>query len=493
MARGRETETRGAAAAGERRGGVRDGRGRQRRILVVDDAEGIRSYVASLLELKGYQVDTAEDGRRALALLENGAAPDAVLLDVMMPGLDGLETLRRIRAQDARLPVLMLSVVGRAATIVEAMRLGASDYLNKPFEEEDLEAALGRVFEHSALAEERDRLLAEVGEDPESIVAQSPAMQGVRELLDRMAEADVTVLIQGESGVGKEVVARLVHRTSARVSGPFVKVNCAALPEDLLESELFGYERGAFTGAVGRKAGKFELAEGGTIFLDEIGETSPAIQAKLLQVLQDGSFTRLGGNRDVQVNVRVVSATNRPLERMVEEGGFRRDLFFRLNVMSLTIPPLRERREEIPALVDTFLRRYAARYRRPRPEPSVRLLRAFERYDFPGNMRELENMLKRIVVLGSEESILRELLDRLEQRGGYQSSLESLLDELEQTAGDVPLREVGARAALEAEREAIGRVLLRTNWNRKQAARVLNVSYKTLLQKIRECGLDPGE
>ena len=487
MARGRTAEARGGAAAtGERRGAPQEARGRSRRILVVDDAEGIRSYVASLLELKGYQVDTAEDGRSALALLENGAAPDAVLLDVMMPGLDGLETLRRIRAEDARLPVIMLSVVGRAATIVEAMRLGAADYLNKPFEEEDLEAALARVFEHCALEEERDRLLAEVGEDEDSIVARSAAMQGVRDLLAQMADADVTVLIQGESGVGKELVARLVHRTSSRAARPFVKVNCAALPEDLLESELFGYERGAFTGAVGRKAGKFELAETGTIFLDEIGETSPAIQAKLLQALQDGSFNRLGGNRDVQVDVRVVCATNRPLERMVEEGSFRRDLYFRLNVMNLTIPPLRDRREEIPALVETFARRYAARYRRPRPELSPRLLRAFDRYDFPGNVRELENMLKRIVVLGSEESILRELMDRIEQRGASQSSLESVLDQLEQTAGDVPLREVGARAALEAEREAIGRVLLRTNWNRKQAARVLNVSYKTLLQKIRD-------
>ena len=492
MARGRTAETRaGAAAPAEGRGAPREARGRSRRILVVDDAEGIRSYVASLLELKGYQVDTAEDGRRALALLENGAAPDAVLLDVMMPGMDGLETLRRIRAQDPRLPVIMLSVVGRAATIVEAMRLGASDYLNKPFEEEDLDAALARVFEHSALEEERDRLLAAVGDDEESLVARSAAMQGVRELLEQMAQADVTVLIQGESGVGKEVVARLVHRTSSRAARPFVKVNCAALPEDLLESELFGYERGAFTGAFARKAGKFELAEGGTIFLDEIGETSPAIQAKLLQALQDGSFARLGGNREVQVDVRVVCATNRPLERMVEDGSFRRDLFFRLNVVNLTIPPLRDRREEIPALVDTFLRRYAARYRRPRPELSQRLLRAFDRYDFPGNVRELENMLKRIVVLGSEESILREVVERMEQRHVDGSSLETLLAELEQTAGHLPLREVGARAALEAEREAIGRVLLRTNWNRKQAARVLNVSYKTLLQKIRECGLEP--
>jgi DNA-binding NtrC family response regulator len=460
-----------------------------RRILVVDDAEGIRTYLANLLELRGYSVDTAEDGRRALALLEAGASPDVILLDVMMPGMDGLETLRRMRERDPSVNVVMLSVVGRAQTIVEAMQLGAIDYLNKPFEEEELDLVLRGALEKRELERERERLLAEVGYDPDTAIWLSPAMRRTREVIDQISDTDVTVLIQGESGSGKEIVARAVHQYSTRCDRPFVKVNCAALPPDLLESELFGYEKGAFTGAVGRKPGKFEVADGGTMFLDEIGEMSPPLQAKLLQVLQDGQFTRLGGNRDVNVDVRVVCATNRKLEAMVKTGGFREDLFFRLNVVRLELPPLRDRREEVPALVATFLARYSARYRKPRPRLSLRLQRAFDRHPFPGNVRELENMIKRIVVLGSEASVLQELLGRSERRPG--SALAALLVELEQTAGELPLREVGARAALEAEREAIDRVLFQTGWNRKQAARLLGVSYKTLLQKIRECGLEP--
>jgi two-component system response regulator AtoC len=465
---------------------------RGRRILIVDDAEGIRGYLANLLELRGYQVDTAEDGRRALALLEAGAAPDVILLDVMMPGLDGLDTLRRIREAHPNANVVMLSVVGRAQTIVEAMQLGAIDYLNKPFEEEELEIVLRAALEKRDLERERERLLSEVSSDPDSAVWVSPQMQQIRKLLEQISDTDVTILIQGESGSGKEIVARAAHQLSTRQEGPFVKVNCAALPPDLLESELFGYERGAFTGASSRKPGKFEVADGGTIFLDEIGEMSPALQAKLLQVLQDGRFARLGGNDEVQVDVRVVCATNRDLDGMVREGTFREDLFFRLNVVRVRIPPLRERRDEISTLVNTFLARYSVRYGRSRPRLSQRLRRALERYAFPGNVRELENMMKRVVVLGSESSVLQDLLDSERRASGEGSPLEALLAELEETAGDVPLREVGARAALQAERHAIESVLFFTNWNRKQAARILNVSYKTLLQKIRECGLDPN-
>jgi DNA-binding NtrC family response regulator len=464
---------------------------RPRRVLVVDDAEGIRSYVASFLELRGFLVDTAEDGRRALELLEAGAAPDVVLLDVMMPVLDGLETLRRIRALHPQTPVVMLSVVARATTIVEAMRAGAADFVNKPFEEDELDQTLRRVLEQRDLEDERERLVREGGDDA-TMVWESEPLQRIRLMLDQIADTDVTVLIHGESGVGKEIVARAVHQHSSRARRPFVKVNCAALPSDLLESELFGFERGAFTGAVARKAGKFEVADTGTIFLDEIGEMSPALQAKLLQVLQDASFARLGGNQDIRVDVRVVTATNRDLQEMVKQGGFREDLFFRLNVVSIQIPPLRERRDEIPDLIDLFLRRYSLKYRKPLPELSSRMLRQLERHPFPGNVRELENMMKRIVVLGSEEQVLDEILDRGERRSERSGRcLEALFLELEETAGALPLREVGARAALEAEREAIERVLHRTDWNRKVAARVLHVSYKTLLQKIRECGLAP--
>ncbi len=461
------------------------------RILVVDDAEGIRTYLANLLEMFGYQVDTAENGRRALALLEGGAAPDVILMDVMMPGLDGLETLRQLRELDPSVPVVMLSVVGKASTIVEALQLGASDYLNKPFEEEELEAVLRKVLERRALEEERKRLLSELEQNHRGAVWHGAAMRRVRALLDQIAPVNVTVLIQGESGVGKEVVARALHDSSPRRKHSFVKVNCAALPEDLLESELFGYERGAFTGAVARKPGKFEVANQGTIFLDEIGEMSPGLQAKLLQVLQDATFSRLGGNREIHVDVRVICATHRPLLQMVAAGTFREDLYHRLNVVDIQIPPLRERREEIPALVETFLHRFALKYRKdPRPL-SVALMRAFDRYPFPGNIRELENMIKRVVVLETEQPLLAELLAGQRVHRGP-SRLAGLIDDLAERAGDLPLKEVGRLAALEAEKETIESILARTSWNRKKAAALLSVSYKTLLQKIRECGLEEG-
>jgi DNA-binding NtrC family response regulator len=461
------------------------------RVLVVDDAEGIRTYLANLLELKGYEVDTAEDGRRALALLEGGAAPDVIILDVMMPGIDGIETLRRIRALEGDVPVVVLSVVGKASTIVEAMRLGAVDYLNKPFEEEELELTLEKVFEKQALELEREQLNNELQQYRDGVVWASPPMQEIKMVLEQVADTDVTVLIQGESGVGKEIVARTVHGISGRSEKPFVKVNCAALPEDLLESELFGYEKGAFTGAVARKFGKFESANGGTMFLDEIGEMSAPLQAKLLQVLQDHEFTRLGGNEDIHVDVRVVCATNRDLEAMVRENSFREDLYFRLNVVNVTIPPLRDRRDEIPIFVETFLRRYAPVYGKSAPRLTEELMQAFGRYAFPGNVRELENMVRRVIVLESESSVLNELAEKgAGGRGGYQA-LVQLIEEAEETAGEVPLREVGRLAAQEAERETIGRVLHHTNWNRKQAARLLGISYKTLLQKIRGCGLEP--
>ncbi|MBW2400260.1 MAG: sigma-54-dependent Fis family transcriptional regulator [Deltaproteobacteria bacterium] len=469
-------------------------RGRERRgfrVLVVDDAEGIRSYLANLLELKGYDVDTAEDGRCAIALLEGGANPDVVILDVMMPGLGGLETLVKIRELDADIPVVMLSVVGTASTIVEAMRLGAVDYLGKPFEEGELEAALESALEFKAFERERERM-DEQAADYSDVVWAGEAMQRIQGVLERVAETDVTILIHGESGVGKEIVARASHEISPRATKPFVKVNCAALPDELLESELFGYEKGAFTGAVSRKHGKFEAADGGTMFLDEIGEMTAPLQAKLLQVLQDSVFTRIGANTETQVDVRVVCATNRRLADMVREGGFREDLFFRLNVVNVEIPPLRERREEIPDLVEHFLQRFSLRYGKHRVRVSDQLMQAFDEYPFPGNVRELENMIKRVIVLESESSVLEGIRQSRGPAATGSSALRDLFEEVEQTAGEIPLREVGRRASYEAEREVIEHMLHRTNWNRKQAARLLGVSYKTLLQKIRGCGLEPS-
>jgi two-component system response regulator AtoC len=459
------------------------------RVLVVDDSEAVRSYLASVLELRGYSVDTAAEGESALGLLEAGAAPDVVLLDVIMPGIDGLETLRRIRQREGAPPVVMLSVVGKASTIVEAMQLGAADFLNKPFDEDELAKAIDRVLNASG----REGPPAERAgfEEP---YWQGATMERVRALLEQIADTDVTVLIQGESGVGKEIVARAVHQTSTRRAGAFVKVNCAALPGTLLESELFGYERGAFTGALARKSGKFEQAAGGTIFLDEIGEMSPAMQAKLLHVLQDGRFARLGGNREISVDARVVTATNRDLTELVARGGFREDLYFRINVVGVAIPPLRDRPEDRAELIDYLLRRASARYGRPPRQLSGRLQRALERHSFPGNVRELENLLKRVVVLDSEDPVLRDLLSGDGGRPGSAGhSLDRVLAEVEKSAGELPLREVAHRASLEAERGVIERALYQSQWNRKQAARRLGVSYKTLLAKMRECGIDsPG-
>jgi two-component system response regulator AtoC len=369
------------------------------------------------------------------------------------------------------------------------MQLGAVDYVNKPFDEAELEAILDRCVERGRRTRARDEVLAGAGNALTGSVWESDAMRSIQNVIEQISETDVTVLIQGESGVGKEIVARSVHAHSSRSKRPFVKVNCAALPDDLLESELFGYEKGAFTGAYARKQGRFELAHSGTVFLDEIGEMSPAVQAKMLQVMQDSVFTRLGGHEPIRVDVQVLSATNRPLVEMVAKRQFREDLYFRLNVVSIGIPPLRERREEIPKLVQSFLARYSIQYARPATAASEQLLRGLERYDFPGNIRELENMMKRIVVLESEDSVLAELA-RYEAGGAAgRSSFQTLLEEVEETAGDVPLREVGRRASMQAESEAIERILHHTRWNRKQAAKLLNVSYKTLLLKIRECGL----
>ncbi len=314
---------------------------------------------------------------------------------------------------------------------------------------------------------------------------ESPEMRKIVETINQIADTDVTVLIEGESGVGKELVARALHYRSARRTRPFIKVNCAALPEELLESELFGYEKGAFTGAYSRKPGKFELAHGGTIFLDEVAEISPSLQAKLLQVLQDGEFARLGGKRDIQVDVRVLVATNKSLGEYVKEGRFREDLYYRLNVLNIHVPPLRERREEIPMLIQYLLEKNCRKYNESVSTLSSKTTELLLNYDWPGNVRELENMIKRFVVLGDEEVIKRELNAPL--------SAEHPVDVKPQGSEDpklLSLKEISRKAALEAEAEVIAKTLEQTRWNRKKAAKLLGVSYKALLYKIKESGLD---
>ena len=334
-------------------------------------------------------------------------------------------------------------------------------------------------------------------------------MREVRELIGRVADTDVTVLVRGESGTGKELVARGIHAASPRRDRIFVKVNCAALPAELLESELFGFERGAFTGAIQQKPGKFEFAHHGTMFLDEISEMGAPLQAKLLQVLQDGEFARLGGRQDVRVDVRVVAATNRDLESAVADGVFREELFFRLNVVCITLPPLRQRRDEIPTLTDYFLRRYSEHYNKPAPALATDTLRLFAEYDWPGNVRELENLVKRMVILGTDAPIRRDLADAIAgrvMRVGPIPVLQTEAAPLVPAAAPVPsppavvpaapavlngsLKDIARHAAREAERELIFRTLQQTRWNRREAAEILGISYKALLYKIKEAELD---
>jgi two-component system, NtrC family, response regulator AtoC len=345
------------------------------------------------------------------------------------------------------------------------------------------------------------------------LLGASDQMREVRELIDRVADTDVTVLIRGESGTGKELVARAVHDASPRRDKTFVKVNCAALPAELLESELFGFERGAFTGAIQHKPGKFEFANHGTMFLDEISEMSAPLQSKLLQVLQDGEFARLGGRQDVRVDVRVVAATNRDLEGAVADGQFREDLFFRLNVVCITLPPLRQRRDEITPLTEYFLARYSEHYNKPRLALATDTLRLFAEYDWPGNVRELENLVKRMVILGSDTSIRREVADAIAGRALRVGPIPALQGSPQPAAVPAPapapaapaaaapvaaapaplcgsLKDIGRTAARGAERELIYRTLQQTRWNRREAAEILGISYKALLYKIKEAELD---
>ncbi len=469
------------------------------RVLVVDDEPSMCNYLRTILGQYGYHaisVQTGDDAIRQLAVFQ----PTLVLLDVLMPGKDGLRTLEEIKAARPEVSVIMLSGHGQAKTIVKAMKLGASEFLNKPFDPEELNLTITKVLDRIELVSEVRSLKEQIEEQNtyQLLFGRSERMNEVKQIIDQVAPTDVTVLIRGESGTGKELVARTLHAQSTRKDKPFVKINCAALPEELLESELFGYEKGAFTGAHQRKPGKFELANHGTIFLDEISEMHPALQAKLLQVLQDGEFSRLGGEGDVNVDVRVLAATNRDLQRAVREGSFREDLYYRLNVVSIFIPPLRERRDEIPLLVDYFLTRYAQQYNRPRRLLSEETMRRFMTYHWPGNVRELENMIKRVVVLGNEAAVHTEFALRgrdlaAEGREGAAPAAAAPAVATEAAAdGAAPLslKEIGRQAAKKAERAIISEVLQRTRWNRKEAAEILQISYKALLYKIKENQLD---
>ena len=381
------------------------------RVMVVDDDLAMCGFLRTFLGSRGYSALTVTNADEAVRRF-HAERPAAVLLDVVMPGgMDGLAALAAFKKIDRDVPIIVISGQGRTHTVVQAMKLGATDFVCKPFEDHELEVLIGTALRQRQLSQEVASLRAQLNEQSKHtmLFGHSQKMAEVRDLIERVSDTDVTVLIRGESGTGKELVARAVHERSLRKDRPFVKVNCAALPTELLESELFGFEKGAFTGAVHHKPGKFEFANHGTMFLDEIGDISYPLQAKLLQVLQDGEFSRLGGKQDVRVDVRVVAATNQDLETAAASGRFREDLYFRLNVVTINIPPLRERREEIPILCDHFLKKYSVQYNKSPGSVSPDLARQFMHYDWPGNVRQLENLIKRMVVLGGESTIIQEL------------------------------------------------------------------------------------
>ncbi len=450
-------------------------------ILLVDDEPGMLRYIRTLLEVDDYKVETASTGEEALNRVQKGLEPDLVLLDLLMPGIDGLQTLEQLRGLRPGVKVVMLSCVSDTRKVVQAMRLGAHDYLTKPFRKAELDAVIVQCLGSTELPHTGE--IEELCDDV-FFVAASPPMRKIRSQAALVANVDIPVLLLGESGTGKEVLARLIHKLSPRAHRTFLKVNCAAVPADLLESELFGYEAGAFTGATHSKPGKFELCNKGTILLDEIGEMPPLLQAKLLHVLQDQQFSRLGSRSVVKVDVRILAATNINIPEALATKRLREDLYYRLNAFTLQLPPLRERKEEVPILLKHFMSRMSERYARPPLPLSPILLQACHEYSWPGNLRELNNFIKRYLILGDEKLAINELQPKSDGSG---ARFEPVPKSSGESVGG--LKSLARSAKDEAEAEAITRALEETNWNRKQAAALLKISYKALLYKIRQYGI----
>ncbi len=437
-------------------------------ILVVDDEEVVRDSLARWLEEDGYRVDTAADGQAALTKL--GEQAYAILLvDLKMPGIDGLQVLAQARTLQPDAAVIIMTAYATVDTAVQAMKQGAYDYLVKPFEPEELSLMVGKLTSTQALQRENILLRKALKHQCEfkDLVSKSPKMEAVFELARTAAKSNSTVLILGESGTGKELLARAIHAESPRHGGPFVGVSCAALTESLLESELFGHERGAFTGAVGSARGKFEIAAGGTLFLDEIGDISPKLQLDLLRVLDAREFRRVGGSQLIKTDVRIIAATNRDLKKLVESGGFREDLYYRLDVIPVTLPPLRERKEDIPLLVEHFLVQFRAEMRKPLEGISTEALEMLMAHDWPGNVRELRNVLERGAVLA---------------RGPILTPLE-----LDLAPPAIPGGAPGepAESLREAERKHIVAVLRQHKWNITRSAKALGIDRVTLYSKIK--------
>jgi len=472
-----------------------------KKILVVDDEESIRWALRKALEREGYRVVLASDGAEALArATESGI--DLVLMDIKMPGSDGFETLTRIKEIRPNLPVIIMTAFGTLQAAVQAMKRGAYDHITKPFDFDELSILVRRAFEVHDLTEQVARMEGGRGQafDFEGVVGLCPAMQQIFKLVGKMASSDLTVLIRGESGTGKELLARAIHYNSRRLARPFVAVNCAAIPRDLLESELFGHEKGAFTGASALRRGKFELAEGGTLFLDEIGDMDLGLQAKILRVLQERQFERVGGERPLSADVRVIAATNQDLETAVAQKSFREDLYYRLNVVGINLPPLRGRREDIPLLVSHFLRLFAEEQGGEPKTVSPEALELMLAYDWPGNVRELENAVKRACVLAATSLILPEHLPAAlagseESGAGSSSAFERMLHqaigaELHRLKAERD-GQIYPHFLVALERPLLLHVLERTRGNQLRAAELLGINRNTLRKKLRELGIRP--
>ena len=459
--------------------------------MIVDDEEAARYGMRRALSTFGYNITEAGSAEAARALIKQ-QQPDLLLLDVNLPGMSGLEFLRELKGENGNGPlVIIVTAHGSERLAVEAVKTGAYDYLSKPFELEDLRLVVKNAAETLQLRRENFSLRRRIEVERSqrgALIGNSEAMQRVRAMIEKVSETDATVLVRGESGTGKELVAREIHeRNSVRRNGGFVAVNCAALPSELIESELFGHEKGAFTGAAAKREGKFEQADGGTLFLDEIGDMSSNVQAKLLRALEERRIERLGGNESIPVDVRIVSATHRPLEQEITNGNFRADLFYRLRVVTIDIAPLRERREDIPMLTDTFLRFAVERYELPQRSLSQGALKRLVEYNWPGNVRELKNTIDRAVIMAEGEEIaVRDLPDEI--TAGIPTSAKAEEDG-ESDGVRVPFTADFREDRREFERRYITRCLEHTQGNVTRAAEILDMHRQSLQHKLRQLGL----
>ncbi|UFS68843.1 sigma-54 dependent transcriptional regulator [Geomonas sp. RF6] len=470
------------------------------RILVADDEESMRWVLSKALRKKGFAVDLARDGEEALRQIRENAY-DLAILDIKMPGISGLDLLDRVKEECADLFVVVMTAEASMKNAVEAMKRGAYDYLTKPFDLSVMDAVVEKVSRAREMSGQVNLLKEELKDRyqlEKTIIGNSPAMREVYKTIGKVAPSDVTVLVQGESGTGKELIARAIHYNSRRLGKPFIALNCAAIPKELLESELFGFEKGAFTGATERKLGKFEQANGGTIFLDEIGDMPIDLQAKILRVLQEREITRTGGNQSIQVDVRVVAATNQDLEESVRKKQFREDLYYRLNVIPIQLVPLRERSEDVPLLVEYFLGKICAELEHPPKRCSADAMRLLSNYSWPGNIRELENTIKRAVILSPDPLLISAdfpgLRTRQGEGGGEELSLEGIVDlKLRGSFSNMERMESGDVYAMvleQVERPLIRFVLEKTRGNQVRAADILGINRNTLRKKITELGIE---